>query len=148
MTLGLPERIEANISPEPNSGCWLWTGGLRDKKDGYGGVGWNKQTWRTHKLVYTLLVGPVAEGLDLDHKCRVRLCCNPEHLEPVPRKENIYRGEGVAKHNRLKTHCRHGHEFTPENTYFFTNRNSIQRNCKACHNRVTLSSYHARKAAL
>lgn len=141
MTLGLPERIEAKISPEPNSGCWLWTGGLRDKKDGYGGVGWEGKVWRSHKLVYTLLVHSVPDNMDLDHLCRNRICCNPDHLEPVTRKVNIHRGEGVARHKALQTHCKHGHEFNEANTYSYRGN----RLCRPCHSKLTLAIYHRKR---
>ena len=127
---GLPDKLEACIIPEPNSGCWIWIGGLRDKKDGYGGTDWNGQTWRTHRLVYTLLCKEVSDELDIDHVCRNRICCNPDHLEPVTRKINIHRGKGIAARNALKTHCAKGHEYTAENTYNWNN----QRFCRICSN--------------
>ena len=139
---GLPERIEAKIIPEPNSGCWLWLGGLRDKRDGYGGVGYDGKIWRTHKLVYTLLRHEVPPTTALDHKCRNRICCNPDHLEPVTWKENIHRGEGVAAGNRLKTHCRRGHPYEGSNLYVWNN----QRYCVICSNGHKQRS--ARKKAL
>ncbi len=141
MTLGLPQRIESKISPEPNSGCWLWTGGLRDKKEGYGGLGWGGKSWRSHRLVYTLLVGPIPAELDIDHKCRNRLCCNPEHLEAVTRRENILRGEGIAAARSAQTHCNKGHELTPENTYIYRGRN-----CRACHKAASLRYVHKKNA--
>jgi hypothetical protein len=129
MTLGLPERIESKISPEPNSGCWLWMAGLRDSpragNGGYGGVRWRGAVWRTHVLVYTLLKGPVPQGHVLDHTCRVRVCCNPDHLEPVTQLTNVHRGEGVAKYTALQTHCVRGHEFTILKSGY--------RRCRTCH---------------
>lgn len=125
---GLPEQIETYIIPEPNSGCWIWLGGLRSKKDGYGGFSWEGKTWRTHRLVYTLLCEPVPSHLDIDHKCRQRICCNPDHLEPCTRAINISRGEGVAPKNIRKTHCPQGHEYTSENTYHWNK----QRFCRTC----------------
>lgn len=126
---GLPENIENKIMPEPNTGCWFWLGGMRDAKEGYGGFPYEGKTWRTHRLVYTLLRGPVAKELDIDHLCRNRICCNPEHLEPCTRKTNIHRGKGIAAKNLVKTHCSQGHAYTEENTYVWGN----QRFCKTCH---------------
>lgn len=126
---GLPVKLEKYVIPEPNSGCWIWLGGLRGIKEGYGGTIWNEKAWRTHRLVYFLLRGPIADNLDIDHKCRVRLCCNPDHLEPCTRKINIHRGVGVAPNNLRKTHCPQGHEYTEQNTYVWKD----QRFCRACH---------------
>ena len=125
---GLPENIESKIQPEPNSGCWLWLGGLRDKKDGYGAADYAGRTWRTHRLVYTLLREAVPAHLDVDHDCRNRICCNPDHLTPRTRKHNIHRGEGVAPKNLRKTHCPQGHPYDETNTYVWAN----QRFCRTC----------------
>lgn len=125
---GLPESIEKRIIPEPMSGCWIWLGGLRDKKDGYGAASFEGKLYRTHRLIYTLLRGRVPKKLTVDHLCRNRICCNPDHLEVVTRGENVARGEGVAPHNKRKTHCPQGHEYTLENTYVWAK----QRFCKTC----------------
>ncbi len=125
---GLPVNLEDKIIPEPMSGCWLWLGGLRDKKDQYGCFGWEGKTWRSHRLVYTFLVAPVAAELDIDHLCRNHFCCNPDHLEPVTRKQNIARGVGVAPNNLRKTHCPQGHPYNEENTYVW----AAQRFCRIC----------------
>jgi hypothetical protein len=142
---GLPEIIESKIIPEPNSGCWLWIAGVRDKAEGYGGMGYAGKTWRSHKLVYTLLRGEVPEGLLLDHDCRNRICCNPDHLIPRTWKQNIHRGEGIAAKNLVKTHCKYGHEFTPENTIiWFSAKRGRMRNCRICSDRHK-RAYNARQ---
>lgn len=108
------------------SGCWLWTAYV-DRK-GYGVFGINQRTLvKAHRYSYELHVGPIPEGLQLDHLCRVRHCVNPAHLEPVTNQENVIRGN--AARPKL-THCKHGHEFTPENTYLHPKRG--KRHCKAC----------------
>jgi hypothetical protein len=96
-------------------GCWTWTGGLQE---GYGickalRPGGSRLVY---KQVYEMLVKTVPEDLQLDHLCRNRACCNPAHLDPVPQKVNILRGEGACAQHARKTHCKRGHEFTPENT--------------------------------
>lgn len=73
----------------PGSGCWIWTGSKGE--DGYGSVRYRRRVWRAHRAAYTILVGPIPAGLELDHLCRVRACVNPAHLEPVTGEENIRR---------------------------------------------------------
>ena len=107
--IALPERLQRRIEFEPNSGCWLWTGS--DNGKGYCQVRWNGPKVSVHILVYELLVGPVSDGLELDHLCRARRCCNPSHLEPVPHTVNILRGESPSALCAEKTHCPKGHPY-------------------------------------
>ncbi len=89
--------LSSRYIPEPNSGCWLWLGELNSA--GYGRIsqGNNKIGKRVrslaHRVSYELAKGPVPEGFDLDHLCRVPCCINPDHLEPVTRSENNRRGD-------------------------------------------------------
>jgi hypothetical protein len=99
--------------------CWQWIGPLFER--GYGQFYVDGRNWRAHKWSYEHLVGPVPEGLQLDHflfpdRCIGPSCVNPEHLRPVTALENTLRGDTITSLNRAKTHCVHGHEFTPENT--------------------------------
>ncbi len=111
--------------------CWLWTGGTsRGSGEPYGSFHPSRSVLvRAHVFAYEMLVGPVPLGLVLDHLCRVRMCCNPAHLEPVTPQVNVLRGIGPTAINAAKTHCDHGHEFTPENTGEVT---AGGRYCKAC----------------
>lgn len=106
-SIPLIERLLSKISPEPNSGCWIWTESVGN--GGYGSIrselGWEG----AHRAAYRLFRGPIPDGMDLDHLCRVRCCCNPHHLEPVTRQENLLRGE-----NCRKDCCHAGHPY-PEN---------------------------------
>jgi hypothetical protein len=91
--------------------CWLWTAGLNG---GYGVYTIGGRPRPAHRLAYEELVGPVPDGLQLDHLCRVRRCVNPAHLEPVTSKENTRRGTAVdviAERQRSKTHCPRGHPY-------------------------------------
>ena len=105
--------------------CWLWTA---KTTFGYGYFQINYKYHRAHRVAYQILVGEIPEGLVLDHLCRVRNCVNPEHLEPVTRHENNRRGI----HPPLKTHCKYGHEFTPENTRTYYPNGWLSRQCRIC----------------
>jgi hypothetical protein len=77
--------------------CWIWQ--LGRLPNGYG-VGYDETTQRSalaHRVCYVKNVGPIPDGLDLDHLCRVRECCNPAHLEPVTRSENLKRGYAARR---------------------------------------------------
>lgn len=122
----LPPRIGTKIERDEN-GCWLWNGAI--SSNGYGSVWLNGRVTSSHAAVYTILVGPVPEGLWLDHfHCDVRRCCNPEHVRPVTPRENILRGSAPVTLNAGKTACHNGHEYTPENTKWFTG----WRSCRIC----------------
>jgi hypothetical protein len=79
--------------------CWIWNGRLN--RGAYGDV---KRTVdgrtrhiKAHRWIYTQLVGPIPEGMQLDHLCRNRACVNPDHLEPVTNFENAIRGDAARK---------------------------------------------------
>jgi hypothetical protein len=116
---GLPERIERKIMPEPNSGCWLWIGVAYTT--GYGctvkTVDRQRKYILVHKYVFELLRHKVPSHLQIDHLCRNRICCNPDHLEPVTPRENYLRGFGVGAINARKTHCGKGHPLEGEHIY-------------------------------
>ena len=124
---------------ETSYDCWLWLGGMN--KDGYGQFRAGNKTLVAHKWSYEHFIEKVPDGLVLDHLCRTRHCVNPEHLEPVVNQENILRGYGYAGQNARKTHCKWGHEFTPENTI----SNHGGRGCRICKNKSSLDAYYKRK---
>lgn len=128
----IPARLRDRIS-ETEGGCWSWAG--MKTWNGYGAIktprqkGQPRTDIRIHRLVYTELVGEIPSDLCLDHLCRNRLCCNPDHLELVTLAENTIRGRIARGGGRNK--CARGHEFTSENTY---NRRDGQRECRKCRN--------------
>jgi hypothetical protein len=115
--------------PEPNSGCWLWTGSCRT--DGYGRICVDTKWIFAHRFAYELLVGPIPGHLELDHLCRVRCCVNPDHLEAVTHQTNVDRvpRTNFGKYQRGLTHCPSGHPY--EAAYI---RKDGSRKCRECHN--------------
>lgn len=108
--------------------CWLWTGAAAGGRGGdpYG-VFWVPDTMTyAHRTAYEQFVGPIPEGLQIDHLCSVRLCVKPTHLEPVTAEENTRRA--IERSGRL-THCPHGHPYDDVNTYVAPNGS---RNCREC----------------
>ena len=121
--LSLMERFMRKMIPEPNSGCWLWTECVGNGGYGCMAVGADRQG--AHRVAYELFKGPIPKGMDLDHLCRVHCCCNPDHLEPVTRKENLRRGV-----TGQKTKCHNGHEYSTENTLY--RKGSGKKQCRLC----------------
>jgi hypothetical protein len=95
--------------------CWQWKAATN--AHGYGVVRYEGRNHLAHRLIYEILVGPILDGLELDHLCRNRGCVRPDHLEPVSRRENQLRGFAFSGINSRKTHCPKGHPYTPENIY-------------------------------
>jgi hypothetical protein len=103
----LPERLMRRVTKRAD-GCWVW-GGAHDPT-GYGVIfgtldGGRYRKLYTHRVAYTVHVGPIPDGRDLDHLCRNRWCCNPEHLEPVTRRENLLRGETLTAYHARREVC-------------------------------------------
>jgi hypothetical protein len=142
--------FEARV--DKSGGCWVWTGAINSS--GYASLRVDGATKEAHRWYFQQVNGPVPNGLELDHtchsndqacaggnSCRHRRCVNPDHLEPVVQRENWARGRAPSVANVAKTHCKHGHEFTAENTY---RRPCGGRACRACIRR-TQREYVRRK---
>lgn len=115
--------------------CWVWIASL--DRHGYGQLNAGGESGgirRAHRVAYELLVGPIPDGLDLDHLCRVRRCVNPAHLEPVTNAEN--------KRRSRRTHCREGHPLSGPNLYI--NPASGARTCRKCR-RIKENAWRAAK---
>ncbi len=126
-------RFIVKTLPTGVHGCWLWRG--YKTRNGYGRFWMDGRTQPAHRVSYELHVGPIPDGLHIDHLCRNRMCVNPEHLEPVTLAENNRRGAAVI------THCPQGHEYAGDNLYIGRDG---KRYCRTCH-RERQRAYRARK---
>ena len=107
-------------------GCIIWTGA--SGSHGYGTVRVAGKYHSAHRWAYGNKMGDIPRGLVIDHLCRVRLCVNPYHMEPVTHRENVLRGTGPTALNAAKTHCDRGHELS----VIRKRGNSTQRTCGEC----------------
>lgn len=133
-TRPLLERLWERV--DKTETCWVWTG---PTTDGYGVIGAGGRggaTLRTHRVAYEALTGPIPDGLEVDHLCKVRNCVNPAHLEPVTSAENLRRA--FADH----THCPRGHELPPK-----TPPGVRRPQCRTCKSEYDRHHYAARKSA-
>lgn len=122
----LPARMQSKITRLPD-GCWYWTGAINSR--GYGQWGVDGVSRSTHRVAWELLVGPIPDGMTIDHLCQIKRCCNPAHLEVVTRAENIWR------YARNITHCPQGHELSGTNVIVKTAKSGrTYRNCRECTN--------------
>ena len=81
------QRFESKVSPEPNCGCWLWTGRTND--DGYGRVTILKKVFPAHRMAWTFYRGVIPDEVHVLHRCDVRTCVNPDHLWLGSQTDNI-----------------------------------------------------------
>ena len=105
--------------------CLVWTASL--KGDGYGQFWFGTTVTRAHRWAYEYLMGPVPDGLEIDHLCRNRACVNVAHLEAVTHRENVLRGRSAKSE---KTHCPSGHPYSGANLY--REPGTSKRRCREC----------------
>ena len=125
------ERFMRHVVPVTESGCWLWAGVWNTK--GYGIIQVNHYRYAAHRIAYELFTGPIPEGLQIDHLCRVRCCVNPVHLEVVTSRENTLRGMSPQAQLARQTHCKYGHPLAGDNLLRL--KNPRLRACRACNKR-------------
>ena len=128
------ERFWQKVDRRGLDECWPWRGALTN--GGYGHFSVTNKSVMAHRWAYEYEVGPVPDGLQLDHLCRTRVCVNLRHLEPVTGKVNILRGDSPSAKNARKTHCKRGHEFTSDNTYVWRGG---ERKCREC---ILIRKFH------
>lgn len=125
------ERVLRRIEIQYD-GCWVWPGAKTDY--GHGKIGFNDGlTPRTHVVTWEFYNGPIPLGLEIDHRCRVPSCCNPDHLEPVGHPENVYRGNAA----RRSLMCPYGHWVLGDNVLWrtVTKTGRLRRDCLECKRR-------------
>jgi len=126
------DRVLARAKEDPATGCWVVTPATHGA--GYAVVGRGGQHGGVvycHRVTYDYFIHEIPAGLEIDHLCRNRACCNPWHLEPVTTRVNVLRGVGVSARAAAATHCPSGHAYDETNTY--RNPNTGSRLCRACH---------------
>lgn len=131
------DRLDAKTMVDPNSGCWLWAGDTNGKypsimlrRDG------KSVRKYAHRLSYEIHIGPIPDGLCIDHKCRTPMCINPAHLRCVTHLENIrakpFHLQG-ARMRQLSPFCKSGHLRTPESITIIRRKDgSVRTQCKIC----------------
>ena len=126
-------------------GCWQWAGTFDAYGYGYISVKIDGK-WRmrkAHRLMYEFLVGPIPDGLTLDHLCRNRGCIRPAHLEPVTRGENVLRGVGPSATAATVMHCPQGHPYDETNTRLRKTPSGVGRVCRKCTSERTIARQKA-----
>lgn len=127
------KRILNRVNVDEND-CWLFQGAKQS--DGYGVVKHREKAKLAHRITYFVFKGKIPKGEEIDHLCKTRNCCNPNHLEAVTHAENIRRGDAkkaFLKMRKNQTHCKRGHKFDEKNTRYKYRKNGVvHRNCIAC----------------
>lgn len=131
-----------------DTGCIEWIGGLNGVGYGqfYAGRTSLDETGKAyaHRWSYEYHVGPIPEGMHLDHLCRNRACVNPDHLEPVTVRENVLRGTAPSALHARKTHCPQGHPYEGSNLYLHPV--TAQRACRSCGRERAAQKHRSQKA--
>lgn len=148
--LAIRERFWGHVDIRTNiDECWTWKRSLTG--GGYGQFHIEGLVFKAHRVAYEFTIGPIPDGLVLDHLCRNRACVNPWHMEPITQQENTLRGDRAAmsaaqvRRHRARTHCRYGHKMTPENTYSPPKQPS-SRTCRTCRNDRSREANQRKKA--
>lgn len=142
------ERFWSKVDIPSRFSCWWYEGSCTPI--GHGLFRSGGKTIQAHRFSYERLVGPIPDGLVIDHLCRNPPCVNPAHLEPVTQRVNVQRGD-AAKVQRgrgeARTHCLNGHEWTEENTYRPPSGGRMCRSCMRTNDRKSKARKRAKRLA-
>lgn len=138
------EKLKSQCKLDEN-GCWIWQGCIpKPPPRHYGETCYRAKNWRAHRLAYFLTKGEIPKGMVVMHTCDNPPCCNPEHLKLGTHLENMAdcRAKGRYYYANL-THCKHGHEFNEQNTYYIKTPGPSfgLRACKACRRERTMKRW-------
>lgn len=137
-----PTPLERFLSKlEITEACWLWKG--VKVSDNYGSFYADGTKGAAHRWSYEWFVGPIPEGLQIDHLCRVHDCVNPDHLEPVTQHENWRRGEAPSAIAFRRGTCKWGHPWDEKNTRWLGKK----RTCRECHRLNSAKRYAQKRSA-
>ena len=115
--------------------CWYWLGSKKESRGLIYGTFWDgKRNRNAHVVMYESEIGPIPEGMELDHLCRNTLCVNPAHLEPVTHRENLIRGNGFSGLNARKVAAPCDH--------LYSGKDLIRRYCKPCRTKWHREYFH------
>lgn len=118
----LPARIAKKIIV--TEGCWLWDGW---HALGYADVWWESRPQRVHRVVYSLVVAPIPDGVHAHHLCHNKGCVNPAHIEPIAAADH------TRLHHPLRTHCPQGHPYEGANVHVTRKPDGrLKRTCRTC----------------
>lgn len=143
----LPRETRFFAKVDAAGACWQWTGATSAKGYGVFQLGRREGTILAHRFSYETLVGPIPDGLELDHLCHTndrsctggddcphRRCVNPEHLEPTTTGVNTHRGQSPFGINSRKETCPQGHDL---DVLIPKASGKVERRCAPCHQRPT-----------
>lgn len=139
------ERFLKYTIPEPNTGCLLWTGGANRYGRGYFQMT-SRESYIAPRAAWTIERGPIPDGLCVLHRCDQPACVRIDHLFLGTQADNIAdaaRKGRLAEALRRLTHCRAGHEYTPETMRMRRGR----RECLTCRRNWKLAAYARERAA-
>ena len=134
------QLLRERVVIDPATGCWDCT--LATNGFGYTQVWYGGRAVRTHRFVYEHPIGPIPLGLQIDHLCRNRRCCNPAHLEPVTPAENQRRGLNPRYVTQATGVCQRGHSMADALVYADGGRR-----CRGCHNQRNRESKQRKRQA-
>jgi hypothetical protein len=121
--------LEIKTIPVTESGCWLWLGSTNNKGYGYSGI--RGLPALAHRATFQVFVGAIPPGMNVCHKCDTPTCVNPDHLFLGTQRDNVHDCRNKKRmRGQSQTHCKRGHEFTPENTRVVR---VTQRECMECY---------------